>query len=87
MKRNRFNSGGDTKNNNNSTRGGTPAQQKVKFANTIIPGVPKGVTNESNFNAAFKKARKKLGPNKEFMYKLKGDRAFKSYSTDYKEEK
>ena len=27
------------------------------------------------------------GPNKEFMYKLKGERKFKKYTTNYKEEK
>ena len=86
MKRNRFSEGKDT-NDNSSERGGTAKQKTVSFANTIIPGVSKGATNESNFDSAFKKARKKLGPNKEFMYKLKGDRAFKRYSTNYKEEK
>tara|TARA_X000001388_G_C2210907_1_gene115102 strand:+ start:354 stop:617 length:264 start_codon:yes stop_codon:yes gene_type:complete len=59
----------------------------TSFANTIIPGTKKGVTKEQNFDAAFKKARKKLGPNKEFMYKLKDDSNFKKYTTNYKKEK
>ena len=54
--------------------------------NTIIPGVPKGVTKEENFDAAFSKARKLLGPGKTFMYKMEGDTDFKTYTTDLKEE-
>jgi len=58
-----------------------------KMANTIIPGISRGVTREENFDAAFKKARKALGPGMTFMYKLKGDPNFKRYTTDFKEEK
>lgn len=78
---------GDALRNNNSTRGGTPAQQKVKLANTIIPGgsTPQA-TNQQNFSAAFKKARKELGPGKTFKFKLKNEKRFKNYSTNYKEE-
>ena len=54
--------------------------------NTIIPGIPKGVTKEENFDAAFKKARKALGPGKTFKYKMEGDTEFKTYTTDFKEE-
>ena len=59
----------------------------TSYANTIIPETKGGVTKEKNFGAAFKKARKELGPNKEFMYKLQGERKFKRYTTNYKEEK
>jgi len=59
----------------------------TSFANTIIPGTKNGVTKEQNFGAAFKKARQKLGPNKEFRYKLKNERTFKKYNTNYKGEK
>ena len=59
----------------------------TSYANTIIPGTKKGLTKEQNFGAAFKKARKELGPNKEFMYKLKDEPNFKIYNTNYKEEK
>ena len=59
----------------------------TSYANTIIPGTKKGVTKEQNFGAAFKKARKELGPNKEFKYKLKHEPNFKIYNTNYKKEK
>ena len=64
----------------------TSALSADKLANTIIPGIPNGVTREENFDAAFKKARKALGPGMIFMYKLQGDPAFKRYTTDFKEE-
>ena len=35
----------------------------TSYANTIIPETKRGVTKEKNFGAAFKKARKALGPN------------------------
>ena len=56
------------------------------LANTIIPGIPNGVTKEDSFEDAFQKARQALGPGMIFMYKLQGEPNFKRYTTDFKEE-
>ena len=56
------------------------------LANTIIPGIPNGVTKEDSFEDAFQKARQALGPGMIFMYKLQGAPYFKRYTTDFKEE-
>lgn len=61
----------------------TSALSGDKLANTIIPGIPNGVSKEKNFDAAFKKARKALGPGMVFMYKLEGEPNFKNYTTDF----